>query len=329
MEIDLLGRFAVRRGGNAVEAAEFGGRRVRQLIRILAAERGHVVSRDTLIETLWGEHLPADPGTNLNVVVNRARRALGEDDVLQTASGGYVLRDGMGVLVDVERFEELVSQARAARQRGDDVEAARAAEAALELWDEPLPEDAYADWAVPHRDRLERLHQDALEIGADGLLAQGRAREAVALAAQAVARQPLREAAYLLLVRAYAAEADQLPPWRPTSTFVGCSPTSSASTHLLRRRPSTSTCCAGHCRPERNPQARAPGRTCPRWSAGTGSSPTSSRSDPTSGSRSSPAAPVWGSRASWRHCALRPRGRFFWPVPSIRSVRSRGVSRGH
>ncbi len=209
MEIDLLGRFAVRRGGNAVEAAEFGGRRVRQLIRILAAERGRVVSRDTLIETLWGEHLPADPGTNLNVVVNRARRALGEADVLQTASGGYVLRDGMGVLVDVERFEELVSQARAARQRGDDVEAARAAEDALELWDEPLPEDAYADWAAPHRDRLERLHQDALEIGADGLLAQGRAREAVALAAQAVARQPLREAAYLLLVRAYAAEADQ------------------------------------------------------------------------------------------------------------------------
>ncbi len=209
MEIDLLGRFALRRDGRAVEAAEFGGRRVRQLVRILAAERGRVVSRDSLIEALWGEQLPADPGTNLNVVVNRARRALGEPDVLQTVSGGYLLRDGTEVLIDVERFEELVGQARAARTRGDDLTAARAAYAALELWDEPLAEDAYADWARPHRERLERLHQDALEIGADGLLATGKAREAVGLAAQAVARQPLRETAYLLLVRAYAAEGDQ------------------------------------------------------------------------------------------------------------------------
>ncbi len=93
--------------------------------------------------------------------------------------------------------------------RDDDAIAVRTSQAALELWDEPLAEDAYSDWARPHRDRLERLHQDALEIGAGGLLATGNAREAVALAAQAVARQPLREAAYLLLVRAYAAEGDQ------------------------------------------------------------------------------------------------------------------------
>jgi DNA-binding SARP family transcriptional activator len=209
VEIDLLGRFAVRRGGRAVETAEFGGRRVRQLVRILAAERGRVVSRDVLIEALWGEELPASPGTNLNVVVNRARRALGEPEMIQTAGGGYVLPHGTELVVDVERFEEFVGHARAARSRGDHVTAASTAQAALELWDEPLPEDAYTEWARPHRDRLERLHQDALEIGTDGLLATGNAREAVALAAQAVARQPLREAAYLLLVRAYAAEGDQ------------------------------------------------------------------------------------------------------------------------
>ena len=329
MEIDLLGRFAVRRGGRVVEAAEFGGRRVRQLVRILAAERGRVVSRDALIEALWGEQLPADPGTNLNVVVNRARRALGETDVLQTASGGYVLLDGTGVLVDVERFEELVTRARAARSRGDGVDAARAAGAALELWGEPLPEDAYADWARPHRDRLERLHQDALEIGADGLLATGHAREAVALAAQAVARQPLREAAYLLLVRAHAAEGDQaaavaayLDLRRMLADELGIDPSPEATAiyeQLLRGTLPARTESA-------RPRTR---RTFPRWSVGTGSSPTWSRSAPTSGSRSSPAAPGGGSRACWTHSAIRLRDRCFWPGPSIRSVRSRGVWRGH
>ena len=208
MEIDLLGRFAVRRDGHAVGAAEFGGRRVRQLVRILAAELGHVVSRDALIEALWGENLPADPGANLNVVVNRARRALGEPHVIQTAGSGYLLPAGADILVDVERFEQLVKEAGAAR-KSDGARAASLAQAALELWGEPLPEDAYDDWARPHRDRLERLHQEALEIGADGLLVTGSAREAVSLAAEAVARQPLREAAHLLLVRAHAAEGDQ------------------------------------------------------------------------------------------------------------------------
>ncbi len=33
VEIDLLGRFAVRRDGRTIEAAEVGGRRVRQLGR--------------------------------------------------------------------------------------------------------------------------------------------------------------------------------------------------------------------------------------------------------------------------------------------------------
>ena len=80
-----------------------------------------VVSRDALIEALWGEQLPADPATNLNVVVNRARRALGEPELIQTGGGGYLLRDGTEVVVDVERFEELVGQARAAHGRGDHV----------------------------------------------------------------------------------------------------------------------------------------------------------------------------------------------------------------
>lgn len=209
MEIDLLGRFAVRRDSRVIETAEFGGRRVRQLVRILAAERGHVVTRDALIEALWAEQLPADPATNLNVVVNRARRALGEPDAIQTAEGGYVLRSGPEIVVDVEQFERHVLLALDAHSTGDLAAASSAAQAAIQLWDNPFPEDAYADWARAHRDRLERLQQDALEVAATARLSMGNAREAVNLATEAVVRQPLREAAHVLLIRAYAADGDQ------------------------------------------------------------------------------------------------------------------------
>ncbi|WP_322937774.1 BTAD domain-containing putative transcriptional regulator [Nocardioides bizhenqiangii] len=209
MEIDLLGGFAVRRDGRTVPAAEFGGRRVRQLVRVLAAERGRVSGRDTLIDILWGDQPPADPATNLNVVVNRARRALSEPGAIQTSGGGYLLQQGAGIVVDAEVFEEHVQDARAAHGDQDFAAAAAAADAALGVWGEPLPEDAYADWARPYRDRLERLHQEALEIGAEAHLGAGRARVAVDLASRAVARQPLREAAHAVLMRALAADGDQ------------------------------------------------------------------------------------------------------------------------
>ncbi len=209
VEVKLLGAFTVRRGGVAVETAAFGGRRVRALVRILAVQRGRVASRDMLIDALWGEELPADPATNLNVIVNRARRALGQPDAILTEGAGYLLRGGPDVVVDVEQFQERVGAASAALARGDHAAAASEAAAALRLWDDPLPEDAYAEWARPHRDRLERLHQDALETAASALLSTGRPGEAVAPAAEAVGRQPLREASRVLLMRALAAAGDQ------------------------------------------------------------------------------------------------------------------------
>jgi DNA-binding SARP family transcriptional activator len=209
VEVKLLGRFTVRSGGVVVETAAFGGRRVRMLVRILAAQRGRVASRDALIEALWGDQLPADPATNLNVIVNRARRALGQPDAILTEGGGYQLRAGPDIAVDMEQFQEQVAHASAALARADHAAAASAAAAALRLWDDPLPEDAYAEWACPYRDRLERLHQDALEIAAAAMLSMGRPGEAVAMAADAVTRQPLREASRVLLMRSFAAAGDQ------------------------------------------------------------------------------------------------------------------------
>jgi DNA-binding SARP family transcriptional activator/tetratricopeptide (TPR) repeat protein len=209
VEIDLLGKFEVRIEGRTVDDPEYGGRRVRQLIRMLAAQRGHLAPRDALIESLWGDQLPTDPATNLNVIVNRARKALGGSDAIRTVADGYLLRAGPDVVVDAERFEALGRSAGDLHGEGESAAALAAARAALDAWGEPFPHDAYADWAQPHRDRLERLHQDLLEIAAETSVAEGDARAAVALAAEAVALQPLREAAHLLLMRAYAADGDQ------------------------------------------------------------------------------------------------------------------------
>lgn len=207
VEIRVLGRFAVRRDGADVDPREFGGKLTRQLVRILAASRGSVLTRDALVEALWGARPPADPDANLNVLVNRARRALGEASLIRTVSGGYLLDEGESLAVDAHGMAALVALAREQHDRGSP-SALATVETALDRWGEPWPEDAYADWAAPHRDRLHRIHQEALEIGAAAAMRCGRSARAVELAEEAVAAAPLREPAHLLLVQALAANGD-------------------------------------------------------------------------------------------------------------------------
>lgn len=203
MHLQLLGRFQVRRDGEEVPPAAFEGRKVRTLLRVLAVRRPDLVPHDALAEALWPDRLPADPVANLGVLVNRARRALGDPASIVTGTGGYALG---ACSVDVTDFLAAVERARLA---GDDHPATlRACRSALALWGEPLAEDTYADWASAPRERLHRAHVEVCERAALAALALGDARAAAGWAADAVAAEPLRESATLVQARALAAAGD-------------------------------------------------------------------------------------------------------------------------
>lgn len=201
--LQLFGRFQVRRDGDEVPPAAFGGRKVRTLLRVLAVRRPDLVPHGVLADALWPDRLPADPAANLGVLVNRARRALGDPGLVVTGAGGYALGP---CRVDVAEFRAALDRARAA---GDDHPAAlRACSAALGLWGEPLAEDTYAEWAREPRARLHRERVDACERAARAALGLGDAAAAATWAADAAAAEPLRESATLLLARALAAAGD-------------------------------------------------------------------------------------------------------------------------
>jgi DNA-binding SARP family transcriptional activator/tetratricopeptide (TPR) repeat protein len=199
----LLGRFRAMRGGVEIPPAEFGGRKVRTLLRVLAVHEPDLVPHDVLAEALWPSGLPADPVGNLNVLVNRARRALGDPNLIVTGPGGYALG---GCTVDAEEFLDGVA---AARRAADPSRALLAAGSALALWGEPLVEDTYAEWAREPRARLLRARVEVLEVAARASLALGDPGEAAGYAADAVAADPLREPVTVLLARALAATGDR------------------------------------------------------------------------------------------------------------------------
>ena len=202
VRLQLLGRFQVRRGSDEVPPAAFGGRKVRALLRVLAVRAPDLVTHEVLAEALWPDRLPADPAANLGVLVNRARRAVAEPRVIVTGTGGYALGE---CAVDVAEFLAAAERVRAAV---DDAAVVRAADVGLALWGEPLVEDTYADWAREPRERLHRVRVDLAERAAGAVLALGDPVRAVGWAADAVAADPLRESAVLVLARASAAAGD-------------------------------------------------------------------------------------------------------------------------
>jgi len=211
--IKLLGRFAVERDGQEIALASFGGRLARQLLRLLALRRGTLVVKELIADALWPDNPPADPAGNIEVLVSRIRRAMGDRTLVRTGPGGYVLADSDRCWVDAEAFLSAVQAGQAAlsARPADRLASFRAA---LGIWHgEPLPEDTYADWAQAGRRRLWLAYLDALDGAATAALespgAVAAAGEAAAWARQAVAAEPLRESSVLLLVRALAAAGDQ------------------------------------------------------------------------------------------------------------------------
>ena len=88
-----------------------GGPKQRAVLAVLLLARNEVVSRDRLVEALWGDRAPPTAQRSLDSYVSRLRRLLGADRLVRRAPG-YALRVDPGEL-DLDRFEALVGGARA------------------------------------------------------------------------------------------------------------------------------------------------------------------------------------------------------------------------
>ncbi|MFI7547580.1 AAA family ATPase [Actinoplanes sp. NPDC049599] len=202
----LMGRFAVVCDGREVDESAYQGRKVRALLRVLASRQGQFVANDLLIDALWPQRPPADPAANLQVLVNRARRAVGRPELIHTGPQGYALAAPPYCVVDTEVF--LAAVERAGRLVGPPALAAY--REALGTAAEPLPEDLYADWSQPYRNRVLQARQIAWERAAALAAGLGAPAMAVEYATAAATAEPLRESAALALVRAQAAAGDRV-----------------------------------------------------------------------------------------------------------------------
>src|SRR4051812_4881145 len=166
MEFRLLGPLEVRAGDGPLP---LGGEKQRALLALLLLNANRVVSRERLIDELWGEAPPETAVSMVQVYVSRLRKVL-PNGVLSTRAPGYVLAVEPTEL-DLARFEELVS---AARDAGPD-RASHLLREGLALWrGPPLAEFEQEPFARGESRRLEDLRLAAVEERIEADLALGR-----------------------------------------------------------------------------------------------------------------------------------------------------------
>jgi DNA-binding SARP family transcriptional activator len=174
-----------------------GGEKQRALLALLLLNANRVVSRDRLIDQLWGDEPPETAVTTVQVYVSRLRKLL-PAGTLTTRSPGYVLA-AEPETVDLLRFERMLADAR-------DAEPARASEllhGAAQLWRGPaLTEFASEPFARAEAGRLEDLRLAALEDRIEADIALGRYPVLIGELEVLIAEHPHRERLRAQLMRA-------------------------------------------------------------------------------------------------------------------------------
>jgi DNA-binding SARP family transcriptional activator len=209
LDVRLLGPIEVRRAGRPVDVP---GGRARSLLTILALQVGQAIPVERLMDTLWGDEVPATAKTVLQGFVSKLRKTLGAT-ALETVGNSYRLAVPRSA-IDANRFHDLV---KAARDLDGD-ERMASLDQALDLWRGPALSDvAYEPFAQAAIAALEEHRLAAREALIDAQLDTGMRGELVPQLEDLIADNPyrerLREQLVLALYRA-GRQADALEAYR-------------------------------------------------------------------------------------------------------------------
>ena len=217
-KIRLLGPVHAERDGMQLT---LGSAHRQAVFAALATNPNRSLSREDLVNAVWGENPPASGMGNIYTYVSTLRRVLEPNrdrwaagSVLTSGGGSYCLHvDEQDV--DASRFEALREQSRGLRAAGDPVAELAVIREALDLWQGEALAGIPGPYAESQRERLTELHLATRERHVELMLQLGEEREALAEATGLVESHPRREHLTSLAMTAYArcgrpAEAEAL-----------------------------------------------------------------------------------------------------------------------
>lgn len=184
-EFAVLGPLLVRRDDVPVEIP---GRKARALLALLLLRANDALSRERLVDALWGDDVPESAANALQVHVHTLRKALGADRIATEGTGYRILveRDEL----DLHRFEDCLAAGRPHE--------------ALALWrGDPLAGLEEEPFARREIDRLVEARLEAVDARVATDLANGDVTGLAGELELLVAEHPYRESLHGLLMRVH------------------------------------------------------------------------------------------------------------------------------
>lgn len=162
------------------------------------ALRRRPLTRTHVAQSLWLDASETNARGNLRSALDDIGPARG---LLVDITGGHLALDHL-VQVDMHRSVDLAEKLEADGKSLDDSDLDE------KRFREDLLPDWYEDWVLAERESYRQLRLHALENLCHRLISRGRFGRAIQAGLAAVAEEPLRESANLVLVRAYLAEGN-------------------------------------------------------------------------------------------------------------------------
>lgn len=216
LTIKMLGPVEIFRDPHRPLAADaWTTRRGRDILCFIASRRHRRASKDTIIDTFWGEADFESVARNFHPTVSHIRKALNSNQPLKQnfllyRDGDYLLNSDFSYAIDIEEFDRLVSEGEAARRAGQQEQCIHCYEAAIELYRGEFMHGCYEEWVEEQRSyyREQHLHMlEALVVAAQKVEEWPRSLH---LAQQILRDDPFREDIHCLMMRAHAAQGNRV-----------------------------------------------------------------------------------------------------------------------
>jgi len=211
LTINMLGPVQILRDATRPLAADaWTTRRARDILCFITSRPHHRASKDTIVDTFWGETDLEAVEKNFHPTVSHIRKALNSNQPLKQnfllyREGDYQLNSEFSYRIDTEEFDRLVSEGENARRARKFDECLEAYERAVALYRGEFMHGSYDPWVEEQRTYYREQYLRLLESLAKVAQKMEDWTKSMQLAQRILHEDQFREDIHCLIMRAHGA----------------------------------------------------------------------------------------------------------------------------
>ena len=206
----MLGPVEIYRDpARSLAADAWTTKRARDILCFITSRRHRRASKDTIIDTFWGESDFETVEKNFHPTVSHIRKALNSNqpvkqNFLVYRDGDYLLSQDSSYSIDTEEFDRLLAEGESARRAGEHERFVECFESAIEIYRGDFMQGSYDDWVEEQRSYYREKQLRMLETLATTAQKSEDWSRSLKLAQRILASDQFREDVHCMIMRAHA-----------------------------------------------------------------------------------------------------------------------------